>query len=154
MLTLQPARSLPDGVYCLHNSELGINKPLPSFAAPFIIGGLSRLQLNEVNAFVEGTKVRFTLKISNQGSGEFNEGRVVLTVQKRDSPKSGITQRLEYQHPKVAPKSQSTFTRTLSTSTWLEGTYYFYGFVALDHVFTDPEAELLRFESEDFEIKR
>jgi len=131
-ITVKPAKRLLDGVYCLHVGDIQrIAKKQPAFAAPFVVGGIAELSIAQKSATVENGNARLALTLTNSGAGEFNRGRIIITLQ-RVAPETGRSEfisRWEEGIPNVPALGIANYEKGFPTSGWIPGRYHFHGFV-------------------------
>ena len=148
----QPARALPDGVWCLHRGTLADRQPPPDYCATFITGGLASPKVVSAKATLLNGKATLTLNFKNSGTGEFNEGRMVITLQKNVKPYGQFKSRREAKVDPIPPGATATLVRECSATKWEPGEYYFAGHLNSDCNYNDGESVFDNFKSDLFTV--
>jgi serine/threonine protein kinase len=146
-----PTRDLPDGVYCLHTGEFsqGAEAVAPQFCAPFIVRGYGEPETGEVAVSHKGKAVGLSVKIKNKGKGEFDDGFLVMTLQKLSSSGSEFKGRQNIDLKTIPASGEVESVSRWDMSDEEPGTYYFHGHVNYTYLY-DANA-LCHVESEPFE---
>jgi hypothetical protein len=148
---LQPTRPLPDGVYCLHSGILADSKPVPEFCSPFMVRGYGVPKIQKTSVKTEAADAKLMLVIRNDGLGEFNDGFLVATVQKKEASGDKFSGRRHVDIPAVPVKGERLVEVIWNTADLEPGTYCFYGHINY-HELWDINT-LAEFESDTFEVK-
>jgi hypothetical protein len=150
---LQSHRQLPDGVYCLHTGEFSDQSEVPDFAAPFVLRGWGQPEIvgqPAVQITQNGQRGQLTLTILNQGKGQFNDGLLVVTLQKAKGQYGEFKGRKNVSLQAIPPGSTKAFSVEMELRGLEAEQYYFYGHVNYIHLF-DANA-LCEFESPRFSL--
>lgn len=146
----RPSRSLPDGVYCLHTGTLANSEAPPAFCSPFVVRGYGVPRVERVGVTHEGTNVKLDVIVHNEGSGEFNDGLFIVTLQKKGARRSTFKDRRNLGMEPIPANEQTNVETTWETADWEPGTYYFYGHINYKHLW--DANELARFQSDTFSV--
>ena len=147
---LQPTRSLPDGVYCLHAGTLAGSQPPPEFCCPFIVRGYGIPKIETATAEAGATDVKLTLVVRNSGLGEFNDGFIVATIQKQAGSRFEFQGRRHLKIEPIPAKGQQTITSLWETDGWKPGRYHFHGAINYEELW--DANRLATFDTDDFVI--
>ena len=131
---LRPTRPLEDGVYCLHSGILGDSEPPPGFCVPFIVRGYGIPKIEATRVEVQGSSAKLTLLVRNVGRGTFDDGLLVVTVQKKAGNRSEFKDRKNLGVEPIPAGAQKSVETTWQTAAWEAGTYYFYGHINYVHL--------------------
>lgn len=152
IIKLEPARKLPDGAYCLHCGPLSDKQPPPAYSTTFIVGGLPKMRIVSAKATVNKGSAKLLLELANTGTGEFNEGRMIITLQKSSRVRGEFKGRWERKVSAVPPGDTMAFEQDIDLTKMEPADYYFYGHLNLDHVFTDSEGVFDHFKTNNFSL--
>ncbi len=147
-----PARALPDGVWCLHRGTLADRQPAPEYCATFITGGLASPKVVSAKATLLNGQATLTFNFKNSGTGEFNEGRMVITLQKNVGTYGQFKSRWEAKVDPIPPGATATLVREYSATKWEPGEYYFAGHLNSDCNYNDSESVFDNFKSDLFTV--
>ncbi len=147
---LRPARSLPDGVYCLHTGSLTDSKEVPQFCAPFIVRGYGEPEIERTEVELKGKVVTLRVVIHNAGGGQFNDGLLIATLQKKEQHRPRFKQRRNLTMEPVPARGRTTVETMFNANDWEPGTYYFHGHVNYRHLW--DANRLCSFNTDEFVI--
>ena len=126
---LVPSESLTDGVYALHNGRLDWNKNPPTFCSPFIVRGYGQPKIEKADVSTTASSVTLRLTVRNVGDGTFDDGFVVVTLQRQEEPSSKFISRQHGMMESIASGKTVTIAREWDTTKLAPGDYYFFGHV-------------------------
>lgn len=146
------SRPLADGVYCLHSGTLSRREELPAFSVPFAIRGWGEPEIDEARIDQENNGLTLNVPVNNSGLGEFNDGFMVITLQKviKGKSKAKFQDRRHAQIEPIAPGEVFEVVTMWDTSDWEPGNYYFSGHVNYQYLY--DANSLAVFKSPVFEI--
>ena len=125
---LQPTCPLPDGVYCLHTGALADAEPPPQLSCPFVVRGYGVPEIKKAVAEIRGGDAVLTLVVRNTGRGEFNDGLLVVHVQKQLSTWFTFEGRSkDIDMAPIPAQREGTIELAWKTADWKPGTYCFSG---------------------------
>ena len=130
-------RELPDGVYCLHTGEFSDLAVRPDFAAPFVVRGWGQPEIvgePRVEITQDGRRAQLSLTILNQGRGTFDDGLLVVTLQKAKGEYGEFKSRQNRDLEAVAPGTTKTVSVQMEVAGLEAGEYYFYGHINYRHL--------------------
>ena len=90
------------------------------------------------------------MTIRNTGDGAFDDGFLVVTLQRREGRQSKFMRRRHGDLLPIAPGEEQTISQRWDISELEPGTYYFYGHVNYKHLWDTNSLDT--FDSEDFEV--
>ncbi len=151
VICVRPLSRLPDGVYCIVNGQIKDSTPCPSFSAPFTVRGIGKPVISKTSVQVHANRVVLHASITNEGRGELNDGRLVITLQRKTSGRSSFSGRFEPELGKIPAQQTKELELPTSTAEISPGQYYFTIAVRQTHCDGDNN-ELAAGKSGEFEI--
>jgi serine/threonine protein kinase len=136
-VVVQADRELPDGVYCLHTSEFSDAAARPEFAAPFVVRGWGQPTIvgePRVEITEDRRRAHCVVTISNEGKGDFNDGFLVVTLQRVKGEFGQFKSRQNRQPESIPAGKTKTVSVPLEIAGLEPGQYYFYGHVNYRHL--------------------
>ena len=132
-----PTSDLADGVYCLHTGQFskGEGAVVPQFCAPFIVRGYGKPQTGAVVVQQQGKAVELSVKIKNEGKGEFDDGFLVVTLQKLSSSRPKFMGRQNLKLKTISANGEVECVSHWDMSKAEPGTYYFHGHVNYTYLY-------------------
>jgi hypothetical protein len=136
-VVVQADCALPDGVYCLHTGEFSDSAGRPEFAAPFVVRGWGQPTIvgePRVEITEDRRRAHCVVTISNEGKGDFNDGFLVVTLQRVKGEFGQFKSRQNRQPESIPAGKTKTVSVPLEIAGLEPGQYYFYGHVNYRHL--------------------